>query len=115
MYYYDDPLAAAWMEKRHGIKIEFERFGSPDSDINTLKSSGLWYIRPDSLHLLVPQQDDLIGYKWGSQYECRSTFYAGNWTIKMWPQIIEEDREQEPRIIQRSGIPFMWPKQEDTP
>lgn len=64
-YFYDDPIAAAWMAKHFGMEFVIE----PSGDVVTWKEFGVvslkswverFYIHPDSLHLLEPQNGDCV-------------------------------------------------------
>lgn len=108
-YYYTDPLAAQWMSSKFEMKFQElvsvmrdEVFRDEMRDIfsvhcvDFIPSMGRYYIHPDSLHLLEPLSGDFI---------------------------IREDNAQPHRwtgrgvgvrkIIQRNGIPFMWPEVEE--
>lgn len=100
-YYYEDPLAATWMAKHFGMK--FEGYDEIEIDMGEILSAALkphdvrinyivpsiFIIRLDSLHLLEPQEGDLVD---------DNTLYT---------------RPIIRKIIQRTGIAFMWPKIEE--
>jgi hypothetical protein len=105
-YFYTDPLAAAWMEKRHCFRFSCDVFTTftPAKDERLLKAvfEPYFYIHSDSLHLLEPKPDDLV--QWlitdGSGKPFKGfgavSYYEGYGKIE--------------RIIERNGIPFMWPE-----
>ncbi|QEL19312.1 hypothetical protein [Limnoglobus roseus] len=107
-YYYDDPLAAAWMVKHFGMKFLIDETESEQAETLFDESDVQWArealgvhefsIHPDSLHLLDIQEGDFVvgpNNKGGLEY------VAG-----MKPSA-------RCRIIQRDGKPFHWPKLED--
>ncbi len=105
-YYYSDPLAAAWMGKYHGI--EFSDGDSLQSCCeaigifaNDLEGLGRFFIHPDSLNLLQPQAMDLVKIR--NEYG----------VLPIPPADMVERIDASYRIIQRGGIPFMWPEVED--
>lgn len=116
-YFYTDPLAAAWMAKHHGIKIE------PISDIPSIKDFmwrgtgnfiGIWeedkyYIHPDSLHLLEPREGDLWAGMGEDAHYC--VWYMDSAETAARFKINTELRA---RMVpyQRNGIVFMWPEVE---
>jgi len=121
--YYTDPLAAAWMEKHFDMRFKSEM----NVEFSGYKYARLWledeinddaklYIHPYSLHLLEPHAGDLIlltkefsvlvidDPKKGIIAE--ATFPDGS------EGIAELDELKSGKIIQRNGIPFMWPESE---
>lgn len=66
------------------------------------ESSYRIYIHPDSLHLLAPNKDDLMRSSGGSLFQ----FGSG---LETYDGFHGDD---EPLIIQRNGIAFMWPESE---
>jgi hypothetical protein len=110
-YFYDDPLAAAWMAKHFGmlITIENDAFIFNDwedlLDVNVTECyRGNYYIHPDSLSGLDPQAGDL--YLLDEDDEGAIVITLGAQLIEKW--------EQRPigKIIQRNGLAFHWPKEE---
>jgi hypothetical protein len=108
-YFYTDPLAAAWMEKHFDMKFKSEM----TVDFSGYKYARLWlenevsgdcrlYIHPDSLHLLEPQVGDFLFV--GGMY-IRVDNAENIIGIKSMPH--------SAIIIQRNGIPFMWPQIND--
>lgn len=120
-YYYTDPLAAAWMEKNFGMKIDAElpvqvrptflnysRDGGYDF-LRTykLETGNNLYIHPDSVKLLEPQEGDEGVDKSNSQCE----FKNGQWLIDVDLDAVFYANEPV-KIDKRNGIPFMWPEVE---
>lgn len=102
IYYYNDPLAAAWMAKNFGMK--FHENGIRRAVLCGNKLDDLcekFEVHPDSLHLLEPQREDVI--------ECISQQNV--------PKILcgyyHEEIKIPVRIIQRNGIAFMIPESEE--
>lgn len=112
-YYYDDPLAAQWMNSKFGMNFQElvsvmrgEKFSDEMMDIfsvhcvDFIPSMGRYYIHPKSLHLLEPQDGDVVkvdslGVRvWGSFTEEISQDIGGKITL----------------IYSRNGMPFHWPK-----
>lgn len=123
-YYYDDPLAAAWMAKHFGMEFHGE---NGQLEINSDEGStwfcelcdlghkymGPFYIHPDSLHLLEPQEEDIgIDAEGALCNGCKDGWYYENAKA-------EEYGDFEPTlpvtIIQRNGKAFMWPQSEQEP
>lgn len=118
-YFYTDTLAAAWMNAH--FKMEFEAgtweavhevsdygresvcmYGFDDTKI---------HIHPDSLHLLDPKICDICnvnesgyGIIIGFDLVTQKAVFA-NGILGALENI---------KIIQRNGIPFMWPESEET-
>lgn len=108
-YYYDDPLAAAFMAKHFGMRfcndvaIDAKCF----ENMGTLLSMAMdekvtiharFHIHPDSLRLLEP----MVGDVW------LDPLYGSPWIAKSedcLPLVAVQ-------IIRRYGLSFMWPKVE---
>jgi hypothetical protein len=111
-YFYTDPLAAAWMDAnyhmlfendfhidylyvaRHAKTTPYMSDGSPE-----LRDK--YYIHPDSLPLLKPQDGDLC--------------FENGWGYLRWKDLENmagHVRDDSFKIIQRNGIPFHWPQSE---
>lgn len=109
-YYYIDPLAAAWMSDKFGMKFDDgDRFDTDDLiEIVANMGGGLvkkWYIQPDSEHLLEPVVGD-VGVE-ADGVPCNYTEY------KCWMSDGYLHTPKEPvKVIQRNGIPFHWPLSE---
>jgi hypothetical protein len=125
-YFYKDPLEAAWMAKRFGMR--FPKAKSGHYKPSTLAAHQNWkergfqtqpdkyYIHPDSLHLMEPQVGDMISH-----------FGLRAWRIDSMddyayfhPNMPNESigrftlKADKPTIIQRNGMAFMWPESEAT-
>jgi len=134
VYYYTDPIAAAWMTKHFGMRFCDRSGVSVSTDLSMWYMADRHYqagsliIAPDSLHLLEPQPKDLVYYAYG---------WGGLGAVMRAEvkEVIERDHERYPkgglgeshvlldigdtfsisrlkRIIQRNGIVFMWPEKE---
>ena len=140
-YYYDDPLAAAWMAKHFGMLFDFTemrngyRDDTEDGDYG-LKPKKAWsrikswktlceigkhakffYIHPDSLSILEPEMGDLID-GWASRIGFVEET-GKDLCIDVNGGSWECPRESQGRIlqyeiIQRNGIAFHWPKMEES-
>lgn len=125
-YYYTDPLAAAWMTRHfsmgliinnsNGLKmpsLDFNWFSLSEADI---KKYGLKYqVHHASLPLLDPQVGDLglfVSEENGEYFDNIVSFCKNR---KDWAR--HDGREMDEswfiKIIQRNGIPFMWPEVEE--
>lgn len=134
-YFYTDPLAAAWMAKHFGMRFtsenrttlawdkEFSCFYLPDDSRAEQEFNGNHYIHPDSVHLLEPKVGDLfIGHR-DALYRADETLYpkqGGEWEPGVCWRIVDCHSRYFPsawgderKIIQRNGIPFMWPEKEE--
>jgi hypothetical protein len=133
MYLYRDLLAAAWMAKHHGFLFETNRIGFtycgktkklvPDSTPDVLSIvldvfdvqadddvvkhfiSPKYYIHPDSLRLLGPQEGDLVAID-----AFPGAFMAHHENIVMFDA--DGDPSEARRIIQGNGLAFHWPESE---
>lgn len=131
-YFYNCAVKAAYMEKYHGMRWEDDR---PGQDIDdgylihvTKRKDEKIFIRSDKLKLLEPQVGDLlIGYAKAIVKVGWINSYAGDWdkvfSKKPRAKYQEynkcfavdeyddwEDFTDEDIIIQRNGIPFIWPE-----
>lgn len=113
-YFYRDPLAAAWMAKYFGVRLQavsliddemvdvsFMFLSATVEVISEFSDNSKFYIHPDCCHLLEPQRGDMNdngdywnGEEWWQKTECT---YPNDEIYK---------------IIERNGIPFMWPESE---
>lgn len=138
-YFYTDPLAAAYMAKHFGMKLEARHTDEQMAEYDILESdrwfdwwdscivdgweheietvsdavayikdaSSKIYVHPDSLHLLEPKVGDLIlepEKDTGARIELSSAYH--------WNKSFDWEQRQPAKIIQRNGLPFMWPEQE---
>lgn len=107
-YYYDDPLAAAWMHDKFGMTFCDINGNEVNITDGIYFTNNNWdgiekaYVSPDSLHILDLHYGDLTldddpidnGYRWLDV--SKAAYLRKNFT----------------KIIQRNGIPFMMPKEE---
>lgn len=109
-YYYTDPLAANWMMKHFGMKMQ--RWTQDGKDIlETLEWPNRWstywqgkmYIHTDSLHLLEPQDGDYTLLF--SHYHDKCGFHVVKNKLSFGYDLLE--------IFKRNAIPFMWPESEE--
>lgn len=130
-YYYNCPYKAAYMARHFGMDFEgcrdgtcFEAALHSDADPDIYDTEGdKFYIHPDSLHLLEPQEGDLVKVVC-CEADCE---YPEDWVIG----VIEGDvctvrcnlqgtsgysislnRVSAKEIIQRNGKAFIWPEVE---
>lgn len=141
-FFYTDPLAAAWQAKHFGTKFGIEHNGKvvwdcigtlggpwgpltdPSDILDPISEHDCLYVHPDSLPLLSPQVNDYVEY-----YNC---FLGTIWKRENGLFLLQETSLNNPpeevshytpmerveakfidRIIQRNGIPFMWPESEE--
>lgn len=118
-YFYDDPLAAAWMSKHHNLyQVEPLAMGINAGEYVITRSPHLgigadtkFYIHPDSLHLLIPQVDDIV-------LNCDSdparVVVDDSPPLHYTVPLSEACRwvGKEATISRRDGKPFHWPKRE---
>lgn len=117
-YFYTDPLAATWMAKHYGMRFRYNN-GDVFQDSGewfTLPMempSYLFFIHPDSLHLLEPQVGDVL--RKGATDKTRVDLRlvdAGVNDHEFWLTISKKFIERGYQIIQRKGLAFMWPETE---
>lgn len=119
-YFYNDPLAAAWMAKHFGMRFNFicEDEGilyRPTNSDFIDSVCGIWeriaYIHPDSLHLLEPHMGDYIieHAQTHDVFLIDDAGYGKSCTLLEAQAWIKEGD----RIIQRNGMAFMWPESEE--
>lgn len=108
-FFYTDPLAAAWMADKFGMKFSshIKSLSNPQWDNASMfvNRNGNWvndhfYIHLDSLHLLEPQVGDIQEV---------TDIELGNFIHRM---LTIHDFLPNAKIIQRNDIPFMWPEVE---
>ena len=122
--YYKDPLAAAYMAREFGVKIQFATWWTDDFDdiISEYNEGEIFpsklYIHPDSYHIFEPHVGDVASYYFGKQRDIyhgvlikkddkvfATTFHGHQKEIgTFW----EVSREIE-KIIQRNNKPFFIP------
>lgn len=128
-YYYADPLAAAWMAKHFGMKFDVD-YGAGEKTLDRYHEIAIlsvppkipalkFFIPPDNLHILEPQEGDLAQHnnvfskckKGGKQFGIMLTHNKHFVIGGDEPSLnISEPQEINVKIIQRNGIPFMWPE-----
>lgn len=140
-YFYTDPLAAAWMAKHFGmrfftgdqtaakwhdepatdgtssrIRVVDEWVECWTSDPDIIQSAINWpcRIHPDSLHLLEPQEGDLVtlgGQEEGAALLAGTT--AGGFYYRQYGIAHHAcSRGSVKQVIQRNSKPFHWPESE---
>lgn len=120
-YFYTDPLAAAWMVKNFGMKLQSINNGpvqfSMDEEseipkyemIGEMEDKYGWevinkaYIHPDSVHLLEPQKGDRLLWRGYGRTEWKYEEAYTHTTMKGWEFL----------ILQRNDKAFMWPESEE--
>jgi hypothetical protein len=136
MYYYTDPLAAAWMAKHFGMRFNcfsFELIGlidefepttfvyvTPENIADACEQEIKAYIIPESLDILEPQPGDLMSVG-KILYQCIpdiDSTVARSAEIKFLPQLeisraLHCHEKGKVRVLQRNGIVFMNPESED--
>jgi hypothetical protein len=139
-WYYDDPLAAAWMAKHHAMTFSTEgimddksatawmcsvgpvSFLGDEATVKTSLHERNFYIHPDSLSLLKPQVGDLVAFsdeKVVPVFDKGQLFYHRR-EIDPYHRLMvlnahfasEPYLSMKQHIIQRNGIAFHWPKRE---
>jgi hypothetical protein len=136
-YFYTDALAAAWMSKHFGMRLQFtiplmsveKSMKIGDYAIARWHESGeKIYIHPDSLSILEPQVGDIVEYKWNIKptldaiidKEQPHNIVEEEWAYEVSDVFSESQlqdlkdpsRRKDVKIIQGGGIPFMWPEVE---
>lgn len=108
-HFYRDPLAAAWMAKHFGMRFSgwdaeyvLSDFFCLDDGYEISERECSYYIHPDSLHLLEPKDGDLLEWDYGAGV----VGYKGGCGEGQFGDRVRS-------IIQRNGIPFMWPETEN--
>lgn len=106
--FFTDPLAAAWMEKHHGMKFDifneeprlFEFYLCEDAKFMGGKR---YFIHRDSLHLLEPQELDIL---------YRTNGYCQTVGVHIGFPKAKAQIEAGGYIIIRNGKAFHWPESE---
>lgn len=122
-YFYTDPLAAGWMAKHHNIQFERYYFFGIETQLieegwyNKAvvgwmgEDKPKFYIHPDSLHLLEPEEGD-VGISPLNDWEMACLFCDAEWVIST-PDNHFTVEVPNIKIIQREGKPFFWPESEE--
>jgi hypothetical protein len=116
-YYYDDPLAAAWMADKFGMRyvdgFNVSIRGDADDPVTFANYFAArldepdMYIHPDSLSLLELQMGDLVYIEnWYDNPNSRFPYVQIN-IVELLERL---KKEATCTIIQRNGLAFMWPK-----
>lgn len=112
---YNCKIIAAYMAQYHGMKFKSPRgqnlYYDGGADFRAEKDCGIYageyyYIHPDSLHLLEPQENDVGMDSKGNLM----VFLDGRW--RDWGND-EWTLNRPHKIIQRSDKPFHWPESEE--
>lgn len=131
MYYYDDPLAAAWMLDKFGMEMQiiagssgdFERWDRRWFHLSEANPDKI-YIHPDSLHLLAAHEGDMVnlfinmgGSHVGWWHETGKYRFTGCHPVLMSaPKNYAVHRIIERKMVDKHGvffnIPFIWPKKD---
>jgi len=138
-YYYTDALEAAYMAKHHGVKLQVDKMKAciasgeppyyPDDFLpldvcNALvdcirklhweREEQRFYIHPDSVHLLEPQEGDLLAYQHDDIEDvCWVGLHSQTYELVVqidslsWMSPIEL---HQTKVIQRNNKPFFWPE-----
>lgn len=119
-YYYTDPFAAAWMTKHFGVKIytvglsQDKKWLNYEESASSLASNiasgcwGIYYIHPDSMTIFEPVEGD-IGIEC-KHYPMVCVYGKNDWIGDALAEEKGHFPEGPIKIIQRNGIPFMWPE-----
>lgn len=110
-YFYTDPFAAAWMNKKFGMVFQSFTSGGEKytvfeiDEVGKIDTPCKYYIHPDSVKLLEPQVKDLVIVQLEGYYPTPTHFHSQEyWQYHPDTKLIS--------IVQRNGIPFMWPEME---
>lgn len=119
-YFYTDPLAAAWMNIKFGMRFSIY---SPLDGISKEPEKWNWawemlgnrqlpyHVNPESLHLLEPQKNDLVmGPDVGPEIGDTGPAY-----MELGKMGFTDGRghfREIVKIIQRNGTAFVWPESE---
>jgi hypothetical protein len=127
-YYYTDPLAAAWMADKFGMKFEHDfDFAAMIIQYDLMRRNGKEvrniYIHPESLYLLRPQEGDVIDSPIGivkiKPREHQMTMVRSDMTMTQNTRYTDIETANAMnskwgiKIIQRAAAPFMWPEIEN--
>lgn len=121
-YYYNNPLAAAWMCRFYAMRF-MDKNGSPFDDFqfsfcyeSESRNDMPFYIHPDSLFLLKPKMHDLVRAKsyhgqWATGYVVHLRSSIDEFIIDTAPSLIFYAPDGV-EIIQRDNKAFIWPESE---
>jgi hypothetical protein len=142
-YFYRDPLAATWMAKHFGMRFCQNGLGqdligmelgdpyepsasvvcTPEELATAAYEQSIFkgIIQPESLNLLKPRVGDIVRYRVKDcTYIGEAPLAVSTLTYRKRPLSGVNQPEYHPRlewidrVIQRDGIPFMWPEAEPT-
>lgn len=107
-YFYTCPLMASYMAKHFGMIFQqFNLRGDKTTICEfvcvSISDTGVFYIHPDSVKLLEPQEGDLF---LADHHQCSDC------GTEMFFYTDDYGKDAVKKIIQRNGIAFMWPNQE---
>ncbi len=112
-YYYDDPLAAAYMAREFSVVYHYSHRTYNWSDINWLlliENQEEFIIHPDSLHIFDPKEGDLVNFITKIGY----VDHCGQIAQNEWNEVVCYNiKTDDYKIIQRDGKSFFWPKIEE--
>lgn len=112
--YYNDPLKASWMAREFGV-----RYSNGDHEIcvipfvDALAEDKIYYIHPDSLHILQPVEGDVLRLVIGLAIPPDVRYY--NWERIERSLAIEYGKApswHHTGIIRRNGKAFFMPEVE---
>ena len=128
-YYYTDVLAAAWMAKHFGMKLQKGVFGYGEgvtTYLTLLDAAGneawkyRYYIHPDSLPLLEPKEGDVVICRWGKDAAYALCGRVRNVFEGEVVRVVSSDEDPDysglefnydaTEIIQRNGKAFFMPE-----
>lgn len=122
-YFYTDPQAVGWMQKNFGMKFyrkyppAFYEDGllvGTDEEMEDIdRHEHIYFIHPESLHLLEPQMGDLVKVMGNVGYLPAGEGFAEKYALRMARANCQPHATG--RIIQRNGIAFHWPESEAVP
>jgi hypothetical protein len=134
-YYYDCPIAAAYMAKYFGVEMVSPRkqrlYWDGGLDFRAEKDCGIYtggyyHVHPDSLHIFEPQVGDYAVVHGNMpaiiiKYENSLTRYADISSkedpVDEYTVYVTATEEEytfmigQDKIIQRNNMPFLWPKE----
>lgn len=119
MYFYSDPLAAAWMAKHFGMQFDIAHtyecydigdFVQSDYSFNISEIERKYYVHLESLTLLEPLAGDILDF---TDQDSTNIYqvsekrrYYNDIDVNSAVAAINEGG----KIIQRNGVVFHWPE-----
>lgn len=114
--YYTDPLAAAYMAREFGVKLQAhynvtQNLGDALTydEIVLMLDFERFYIHPDSYHIFEPRAGDVMI----TEIPGTSSVEVVSSDIRAREFIDHLVEKRGAKIIQRQGKPFFWPERED--